>query len=60
MCLPVRLQVDINVSPRINAYRLILMCLPVRLQVDINVSPRINVSVRLQVDINVSLRTLTG
>ena len=45
MCLPVRLQVDINVSPRINvshlyAYRLILMCLPVRLQVDINVSPR--------------------
>ena len=37
MCLPVRLQVDINVSPRINVSL-------VRLQVDINVSPRINVS----------------
>ena len=33
MCLPVRLQVDINVSPRINVST-------VRLQVDINVSPR--------------------
>ena len=33
MCLLVRLQVDINVSP-------VLMCLLVRLQVDINVSHR--------------------
>ena len=58
MCLSVRLQVDINVSPvrlhvshrTLTCVSPILMCLSVRLQVDINVSPRINVS----------HRTLTG